>query len=174
MGESKFSVIRKRLRSLIRVNRRNYSSPRFDTSDVVQESMIQVVKELDKSPHREEVSQSWLQKIAFGNFIKHLRFHSAACRATGREEGKARFATGLNYGTDPSDALSKSEMIQKAVGSLSNLSDQQRQIVCLRFFEEATYDEIAAKLQISVNSVRSGLNAALEFIQAQMTFDHDS
>ena len=95
--------LRTYLSRFLRSSGRHVSNSRFDTSDVIQESLIQIWSECqqscfasnDESLPRDATGdkpvQSFsfarLRRIALGHLSKQFRFHGAAKRAVRRESG---------------------------------------------------------------------------------------
>ena len=62
----------------------------------------------------------------------------------------------------PADALAQSEMDARLRQCIQTLPDKHRQVILLRFFEDASLPDIAAVLGCSVGTVKSRLHHALE------------
>lgn len=161
------------MRAIIRTSRLNYSSPRFDTSDIIQDSIIQVIGQVqldEKQPQK--VCHSWLRSVTLGHLAKHLRFNNAGKRSVKREKGRARYVDLENGKSNPASLSADGELIEIIVNSLGELEPLQRQIVSKRFFQHATYEEISQELNISIYSVRAGLLRALEQLRRKFDADH--
>lgn len=162
-----FSELRRRLRILIRRKRKNYVSPRFDTSDIVQESMLQLIDEVAERGD-EPIGNGLLEKVASGHLAKQLRYHNAAKRSVGKEEVRTDFhAQNLNV-ENPCEVSIRSELTEKALNGLAELDDLPRQIVTRRFFQDATYEQIAEQLNVSVYVVKTQLKTALQYLNSQI------
>ena len=168
-GNNLLDEIRERLRRIIRRNRRNYVSPRFDTSDVVQESMLQLLGDGDSNDDDiAEISNGLLGTVAQGHLAKQLRFHNAAKRSVEREDPASVGPQSYFVGTDPCDASMRAELTEKAINALAELDELHRKVVTLRFFEDATLDQIAERLEINVYTVRSKLAEALQHLNQKL------
>ena len=162
-----FKELRQRLRGLISRKRRNYASPRFDTSDVVQESMLQLIDEAADQENT-PIGNGLLNKVADGHLAKQLRYHSAAKRSVKKEvAGSDKYVAQFN-GEDPCEASIRSELTEKAVNALADFEELPRMIVTLRFFHDATYEQIAQELNVSVYVVKSQLKSALQYLNQQL------
>jgi RNA polymerase sigma-70 factor (ECF subfamily) len=62
----------------------------------------------------------------------------------------------------PADALSQSEMGNRLQQCIEQLPEKHRQVILLRFFEDASLSDIAAVLGCSVGTIKSRLHHALE------------
>ncbi len=158
------SEIRKQLTKIVRCEKNHQHSPRFDTSDVVQDSLIQVSNEIDnKAPT--QVPRAWLQRIAIGHLAKHLRYHHAQKRSANRECRKSEIVECQSAGADPLDAIEQHENIERMITAIGKLDATARQIVLMRYFEGASYESIAQQLGLTVHRVRTDLINSLKSIR---------
>ena len=165
-----FDRIRYRLRNIIRRKRRNYNSSRFDTSDVLQESLLQILHEVpEEGKDSEEVSQSLLNRIANGHLAKQLRHHYAKKRSVLREDSAAEpDSSAFTNEDDPQLKTLHAETVERLFNSMAQLSELQQKVVHLRFFEGLTYEQIAVCLSIKSHVVRVQLAKALKFLNQQL------
>jgi len=88
---------------------------------------------------------------------------AAQCLAAGQAEASERL---LDRVADPQaespDALAQAEADAAVRRAVEALPEKHRQVVQLRFFEDASLTEIAAALRLSVGTVKSRLHHALE------------
>ncbi|MEM9410392.1 MAG: sigma-70 family RNA polymerase sigma factor [Planctomycetota bacterium] len=173
MPNAFFDRIRNRLRGIVRRKRRHYKSARFDTSDVLQESLLQLMNDYsDVSDDGSAVSMGLLDRIASGHLAKQLRYHHAKKRSIQREDPSAEvMPEAFANGTNPEERTVHAEEIEHLFNALAQLDERQQKIVHLRFFEGLTYDQIANRLQIKSHIVRNQLGKALEYLQAQLEID---
>lgn len=68
---------------------------------------------------------------------------------------------------DPLDALVETERVQTVLRCLDQLSDQDRELVCLRYLQEESYESIAIQLDISVHHARSRCSKAIARLRRQ-------
>ena len=112
--------------------------------------------------------RTWLFAILLHRHQKHLRH--ARCRPVSlaslpaAEADQHRQTQGNLPATEPSpldEAIRKDavEILRQAVESLS---EKHRQVLLLRFFEDASLSEIATLLDCSLGTVKSRLHYALE------------
>ena len=111
---------------------------------------------------------TWLFSILLHRYQKHLR------RARSRpislahlspSEGEVRRQMQENIPANspsPADAVAQRERDERLRAAVQSLPEKHRQVVLLRFFEDASLPEIAALLGCSIGTVKSRLHYALE------------
>jgi len=111
---------------------------------------------------------TWLFAILLHRHQKHLRRARSRPVPLSRlpiAEAEAREQLQANLAADspsPAAAAAQRESADRLRGALESLPDKHRQVVLLRFFEDASLPEIAAVLGCSVGTVKSRLHYALE------------
>jgi RNA polymerase sigma-70 factor (ECF subfamily) len=78
---------------------------------------------------------------------------------------------GIDYASeapDPGETASRRDAAQAAMGCLSLLSDRDREVVVLKVFEEKSYKEIAALMDLSIGNVGFILHKAIHKMAASL------
>lgn len=139
---------------------------REDAEDVVQEALVKAYFSLS-SFKRESSFYTWLYRIVV-NLSIDLR------RRLGRrgaeildelDEGKIVSALTDTISDAPSDIVFRKQQIAMLSRALTELTEEQREVVTLREFDGLSYNEIAEALQISIGTVMSRLHYARKKIQ---------
>jgi RNA polymerase sigma-70 factor (ECF subfamily) len=103
-------------------------------------------------------ARPWLYGIATNLLARHRRTEARRLRAT------ARLAAASPPGAAPTDAvdaaLDADVLFPAVVQAVDALPDGERDVLMLYAWEELSYDDIAAALDIPVGTVRSRLNRA--------------
>jgi RNA polymerase sigma-70 factor (ECF subfamily) len=124
--------------------------------DLVQETLVEAWRSLSRFDGRCRFS-TWLYGILRHRFLKGRRHQNAvrlsASDALGQEQ---------RTGCSPDHSAEVSEDAQRVRRAVSNLPEEHRLVVELRFFAGATLDEIAAALGCPLGTVKSRLHHALE------------
>jgi RNA polymerase sigma-70 factor (ECF subfamily) len=111
---------------------------------------------------------TWLFSILLHRYQKDLRrAHSrpvslAQLNVAELEERQLMHENIPAAGPSPADAASYRERAECLRTAVESLSEKHRQVVLLRFFEEASLPEIATVLGCSIGTVKSRLHYALE------------
>ena len=121
--------------------------------DIVQESFVRAYQALDRFEEGQPF-YPWLSTIAVNLALNHLKRSS---RETSLDP-----VTHDRPGTDPGpfEKLQLAENDRRFMEAVHELPEQYRTVFILRNFEELGYEEIAARLAISVGTVDSRLYRA--------------
>jgi RNA polymerase sigma-70 factor, ECF subfamily len=110
----------------------------------------------------------WLRKTAYERLLMLRRQHvEARQRAVGREVGLPDRSSLLlaqqllAAGSTPSQRLDRRELIQKVRKAVTELGDEDREILVMRDFEGLSYQEVACLLDIEVAAARQRHGRAL-------------
>jgi RNA polymerase sigma-70 factor, ECF subfamily len=103
-------------------------------------------------PARGKLS-TWLCGIARRLAWRHLE-------RSGRLEPLVEDKDGLSVADDPHAVLTKQEAVSAVRQGVESLPEQLREVLVLCEFEELTYEETAAILEVPVGTVRSRLHRA--------------
>ena len=100
----------------------------------------------------------WLYGLATNLTLKHWRRERRHLRALAKVAGSHREQNG---DLDDADRRVVAETMRpRLLGALAALAEPDRDVLVLIVWEELTYDEVAAALEIPVGTVRSRLNRA--------------
>lgn len=136
-----------------------------DANDVVQEVFIKVHKAIDK--FREDAQlYTWIYRIATNECLSFLnrkrrRFFLSLDDVNGELSNKIDSALHI----DGDDIQKK---LQKA---LLQLPDKQRLVFNMKYYEELTYEEIAAITNTSVGALKASFHHATKKIEQFLTTD---
>jgi RNA polymerase sigma-70 factor, ECF subfamily len=165
---------RTRLRRLVAARLDKRLTARVDPSDVVQETLADAGRRLPEYLRDRSVPYvAWLRRLALQRLIWWRRFHlGSSKRSVSRERTRglplsdALTATLVDRlagtGTSPSGQVIRNEERAEARAALEGLAATDRQILELRYLEDLSCAEIAAKLGIGLSAVKMRHLRALE------------
>jgi RNA polymerase sigma-70 factor, ECF subfamily len=165
---------RQRLRHMIAVRLDPRLRARVDPSDVVQESLAEADRKLSDYARRRPVPfYPWLRSLAWERLVHMHRRHIRAQRRSVRRELAARpplpedpveqLAQRLaGRGSSPSARLQRSELRGLVQTALARLSEDDREVLVLRYLEDLSTREIAAVLGLSESAVKMRQLRALQ------------
>lgn len=165
---------REQLKRMIAVRLDPRVQARVDPSDIVQDVLTEAAGRLHElTPERQVSIYPWLRQLACQRLIDAARRHIQAERRTVQRE--QRFGPHLadrserhlveqliTSTSSPSQRLQRQEIQQLAERALHQLSEEDREILVMRYLEQLKPTEIAEILGISDRTVRARHRRALE------------
>jgi RNA polymerase sigma-70 factor (ECF subfamily) len=103
-------------------------------------------------------ARPWLYGIATNLLARHRRTEARRLRATARLI--ARHVAAADPADDVAATLDATQLWPSVADAVTNLPEDERDVLLLYVWEELSYDEIAAALGVPVGTVRSRLNRA--------------
>jgi RNA polymerase sigma-70 factor, ECF subfamily len=136
-----------------------------DTADFVQDAVIAALKNLNTLEIRSDSAlHAYLRQCVNNRIIDQYRRHNR--RPLREELGEDVPAADTN----PLEAAIGAEAMERYEKALLTLSDDDRQLVVLRFEFDLDYDEIASQMgKPSVAAARMGVTRALKRLAAAMS-----
>ncbi len=113
--------------------------------------------------------RTWLFKLAPNNCIGHIRKKKLQTTSleqtnTTSDEGDVQPIAVKDYNPDPEESLMKDQRAEKIRSAIEQLSPKYRTLIELRYLDELSYEEIAAKLDIPLGTVKAQLFRAKEML----------
>lgn len=160
--------IRQQLRRSVKSAKRSLRSARFDTSDIVQEALIEVWKRICKGDQKGQViPRPLLEQIGRGQTSKFRRFHTAQKRSVLKE------ATAGNSGTlsecssqSVGIACERAEQLARLSGALDALGMTEKFIIFRKFFDGVSFAEIGTNLSKPTSWVRRRYLKSLQLLKS--------
>lgn len=131
--------------------------------DLVQETFLRVLRSIDKY-HYPRPFKAWMYAIATNLARDHYKSATVRRTVTIEEDVFNRHSEAR-----PEDALEADDETRAVVTALFTLSEHQREVVVLRYYEELSLAEIAETLDIPVGTVKSRLSIGLSRLREAMT-----
>ena len=174
--EELFARHRDYLRLVVQLRMTTDLQARIDVSDVIQESHLQALKRLDDYLIRQPMPfKLWLRRTAQECLIRMRRTHvGAQARSVNREvtlpeRSSVLLAGQALSGTTPSQHVMKAEMAADVRRAMAELSDNDREILLMRNYEELSNDETAQVLQIESAAARKRYTRAILRLRDALT-----
>ncbi len=139
---------------------------RDDAEDLTIESFGKAFSNLDKYAPDFAFS-TWLFKIASNNaidYIRKKRMEVVSLDDEGSNEGMNISNTVSTDMLDPEEKFIKDQRALLMREMLDKLNPKYRKLIQLRFFDELSYEEIAATLQLPLGTVKAQLFRAKELL----------
>lgn len=131
--------------------------------DFTQETFMRLIHAVKKQQPPSHV-RAWMYQVATNLCRDHWR------SAAHRTETLSRHHVPERVSTRPSvlEIFEKQELRKEVLSALAELSEVQRQIVVLRFYQEFKLQEIADTLKMPLGTVKSSLFHALRRLKKQL------
>ena len=167
---------RDRLRRMIALRLDDRLSPRLDASDVVQETLMEAAQKLETYLRERPLPfYPWLHRLASERLALAHRHHLRTLRREADREQPGGLPWGLGAGprlvdalaasgTTPSGHLIREEDRREIWRALGDLSQQDREILVMRYLDQIAFGEIGAILGISEGTARMRHYRALQRI----------
>lgn len=146
---------------------------RLSSSDVVQETKMDVIRRMDDYLERRPMPfRLWLLKTAHERLLKVHREHIATAKRSVEREiplpdrSSRALARRLVAGDmSPSDQLKKREQAKRLRQVMAQLSETDREVIMLRNFDELSNREVALMLEINEETAKKRYARALIRLQ---------
>lgn len=147
---------------------------KLGASDVVQESMLLAQKNFQNfRGHSEQEFVAWLKTILVNDMHNNRRQYSTQKRDAGLElnlQEQSSVKRGLiDSNLTPSTEALKRERARILTTALNHLSEDHRQVIQFRNFEQLDFAEIGQRLGRSADAARKLWARAVEALQAQLS-----
>ena len=137
-----------------------------EAQDVLQEIFLQIWREAERFDATRASVKTWLFTIARSRSLDRYRSRKTV---TSRLEDNAEDQIQQIPGKE--DLQSKSVMQQYVGSALSRLSKEQRLVLELSYYEGLTQEEIAARLNEPLGTIKSRIRAALMKLRSLFSGD---
>jgi len=176
-----FDRSRTRLRRMVQVRADPRAAGRFDGSDVIQEAFIEATERFQEYVSDQSVPFFvWLRSLTLQ---KLLAFHRRHLGTQKRDAARDVALPGLNpprasseflatqllgEATSPSQALIREEMKAQLMSVLDEMNTIDREVLCLRHFEQLTNVEVSAVLDLKLSAASSRYVRALAHLKGAL------
>jgi RNA polymerase sigma factor (sigma-70 family) len=144
---------------------------RDDADDLTIEAFGKAFKRLEQYSPQFAFS-TWLFKIATNNTIDFLRKQKnntySIDKAFEGDDGSEMMFEIKSDALTPEEKIIRKEKLKHMRFVVEKLKPRYRQLIELRYFEELSYDEIAAKLEMPLGTVKAQLFRAKDLLQEIM------
>lgn len=169
MLETILRTLSEQVRTTVHKECGNTARHRFDTSDVVQESLIQIWLNLDEADLRRLIEcKSWLRKIALGHRAKLKRRHLAKKRSVYMESLLDNSFLNEPAPTSAEAKLDFDERVGMVMHEMENLEELDQQIVIRYIFENESFLKIAFDIERDSQFVRRRYKRAIRIMSKNL------
>jgi RNA polymerase sigma-70 factor, ECF subfamily len=127
--------------------------------DIVQESLVKVYKNIDKVNTSKKFS-TFIFEITKNTAIDYIR--------KSKKEISLENIVLYDEEVDIYDRMSSDEETRNLKSALKKIDERYRIILTLYYFDDLSYDKIASKLKLPINTVRTHLRRAKEKLKSEL------
>ena len=171
---------RSRLARMVAIRMDSRLKGRFDTSDVLQETFVEIAQRLPKYLEDEKMPFFlWVRFLVGQKLLQFHRTHLAVeARAADREvsltpPGASAFSVASVWlaesGGTPSAAVAAGEEHARVQAALEAMAEIDREVLVLRHFEQMSNSEVATLLEISPQAASARYVRALTRLQESVS-----
>ena len=135
-------------------------APSAQAEDLAQDAMVSVWRRAASFDPARAKASTWIFVIARNSWIDRLRREKV-------ELAYREYIEPPQAEESPDDALTRGDSETRIRAALETLSEEQRQVVRLSFFEDKPHSEIAQELALPLGTVKSRLRLAMMKLRAQ-------
>jgi RNA polymerase sigma-70 factor (ECF subfamily) len=137
---------------------------RTEAEDIASEVFLKALLSIKRYEERGLPMQAWLFKIAHNLVIDRVR-------TTTKDKAVLADTTAIRDESDPEATIEKKMQLERVTEAMKELSEEQREVLRLRFFGGLTSKEVGNLLDKSDGAVREMQRAALEKLRRLMAED---
>jgi len=154
MKKTKFKIYVSQYKDLIYSQAYYFTKNTEDAQDITQDVLIKLWHYLDNIPRKS--AKAWLLKVTKNLCIDHSRrkMELASSEITGSSEGEQFKLKQQDYGLNPEQETINMDSKDKIMRAINKLPEKIRNIIIMREIQDLKYDDIAAALEIPINSVK--------------------
>ncbi len=140
--------------------------------DIFQETFEKAIIQIKENHYTHQGKfYSWISKIAFSTFIDHYRFADKENLLYDDANEVSLFETKL-FDQDSQDPQQLEETIQSIENLIEELPADQRDIIRLRYYDNLSFKEIAAKQSIGINTALGRIHYAIRNLKKKVDSHH--
>jgi RNA polymerase sigma-70 factor (ECF subfamily) len=147
-----------------------------DAEDIAQTTFLKAWERFDELDHNPAAS-GWLKTVATNLSLNHLSRYRSRWRffseLAGAEDDQPGFETRL-AAEDVPDPLERSDELVQLERALRALPAHQRVPIVLFHFDRWTYDQIAARLAVSVGKIKTDIHRGRLALRSVLQHDDGS
>jgi RNA polymerase sigma-70 factor, ECF subfamily len=163
-----FEEIFKKYYSLLCYEARGY----IQSNDLIEEIVCDIFTRIWQNREKLTIRNSlreYLIKAVHNNCIDYYRQLKRQDNLKANFEAKEQlFYTLTDLGETPLDYILTQELEEKIQIAIESLPPQYKETFKLSRFHDLTYEEIATKMQISINSVKTNIKNALAILRKEL------
>lgn len=141
---------------------------RDEAAEAAQDVFLLAFKSIRRF-RRDAKFSSWIYRIVINHCITRLRQRPPGTHFSLEDDGdRLTPAPQMRVAENQAIDLFRREQRNRVLSALARLSADQQAIIELKFFQELTFEEIAAVMEIPLSTIKSRLYAGLEILKLRL------
>jgi RNA polymerase sigma-70 factor (ECF subfamily) len=141
---------------------------RDEAEDATQEIFLLAYRNIRRF-RRDSKFYTWLYRIAINHCLTRLHQRPPGIYQTLPEENEASFSPGFRISETQTESLLRKERRRQIMNAMTRLSPEQIAVIELKFFQEMTFEEIGAVLNIPLSTIKSRLYSGLAELRVKLS-----
>ena len=136
-----------------------------DANDVSQNTFIRVYRSIDKFEGKSSLL-TWIYRIAYNESLRFLerekkKRHQSVEEVSSYQIGKLK----------ESEYFDGDQLHEKLLNIVENLSEKQRRVFQMKYFDDLSFREISEILDVSESTLKSSYYAAVKVIEEKILIE---
>jgi RNA polymerase sigma-70 factor (ECF subfamily) len=140
---------------------------REEAEDAAQETFLLAWRSIRRF-RRDAKFSTWLCRIVINNCLTRLQLRPPGIHQTLPDETETFCPSGFQIAETQTESLLRNERQRRILIAMARLSPEQRAVVELKFFQEMTFEEIGAVLNIPLSTLKSRLYSGLAELKVKL------
>jgi RNA polymerase sigma-70 factor (ECF subfamily) len=142
---------------------------REEAAEATQEAFLLAFKSIRRF-RRDAKFSSWIYRIVLNHCLTRLKQRPPGAHFSLEDSGdKLIPAPQMRIAENQVSDLFRREQQNRVLAALLRLSPDQQAVIELKFFQELTFEEIAAILEIPLSTIKSRLYSGLEMLKVRLS-----
>ena len=140
---------------------------REEAAEATQDIFLRAYRNIGRF-RRDASFSTWIHRIAINHCISGLRRRPPGIHQSLDDDGSEEPAVQLQVSDTQIDTIIRSEQQRRICKALSHLIPEQRAAIELKFFQDMTFEDIAAVLETPLSTIKSRIYAGLEILKVRL------
>ena len=168
MKKTKFKIYVSQYKDLIYSQAFYFTKSSEDAQDITQDVLIKLWHHLDKVPRAS--AKAWLLRVTKNLCIDHSRRKRelVASAMAVNSDGDEFLLEQEDYGLNPEQETINLDSKERIMTAIHKLPEKVKNVVIMREIQDLKYDDIAAALEMPINSVKVYLHRGRKLLFEQL------
>ena len=142
---------------------------REEAEEAAQETFLLAYRNIRRF-RRDAKFSTWLCRIVINHCLTRLQQRPSVTHQTLPDEDETFCPPGFRIDETQTESLLRGERQRRILDAMARLSPEQQVVVELKFFQEMTFEEIGAVLNVPLSTIKSRLYSGLAELRVKLKF----